>query len=902
MKWPWSRRSSGPPEQPWQWPPPWLPEQTTRPAHPPPAHPEPPAHLPPAHPEPAHPEPPPLRPEPPLARPVPPANTREHASQQLSLIESFLERAHRGGMQQVRQQICTDLADAAAYFPDHAIRLIPLARRRFTVADTVVQTILGSWLRSPDPDQFPRTWTIAEELMQPPSGGSGTSTLCTWFATTLRSDDPPVSPEFRSIASSHLAQLVDDGFEKLAFVGGTSVLWQVLYALGPSSRADWLRLMGDRAADRGEKDVAQRRHQLADRFTPDADRNRLVGQRRAESRDGIFYGSGPRIGGGDALAGIGSGKPAFGFQQPDSPFLAPAQWHPGPVGPPEVHRGTSRAEPEPPEPVPPDFAEINRRILLAAADIIHGKPPAGLAELLRQPLDRTQHRTAVFLDALADLRAGQRDQAHTKLRTVIDGPASVDSDDDLVANAHLILGVLDMDGEQVAAGLRLLAGRHRDNWPSRSMVDPDSLRTVLVTARPLVLADLILADPSVLGVLAADGRALHLQAARGLLAKAAWAVLLSQTDAVNVALAQAIRLLDTVRDSRTDELREIAARLEGFAHPNRPVTQPPLDLLGLAALRVNGTIQPWTESALDLWRAGRAAGGSTHHAAIAEHARAYQAELDNDDQAFSHWNEALHHWAQVYENAEFWSAMRTHLGTVLPEVPRQEIADAVAQTRAELPANLLEPHVTRIRALWRSTPDSARAHMEVIRNSELPTAATAAARAKLSDEADALIREEARSGRPDDAIDIAATWLHIDPDSARITEAALDVGIGFAESQPGAPDSIGKWAAASWPLLQRIATLIPPSANDDHAAFAGKLARHEFWLGLYLFVSAQRTALPEAGAVEEAADHLERAKQLGLPTTTPYDQANTILTNARELTRWAKNRNDQRNQGFGFHH
>ncbi|MEV0248443.1 hypothetical protein AB0H76_17730 [Nocardia sp. NPDC050712] len=502
------------------------------------------------------------------------------------MIESFLEQADQSAVQRAQDRVSADLAGAAAFYPDQAIRVLRMAIRRLAVTETDVQRVLGSWLHRPDPDSFARTWIIAEELMRAPSGNSTPSELCVWCATTLRAGGSGDFVAFRSLAKEHLARLVDDDFEKLAFAGGGSVIWQVLYALGPGSRSDWLRLMSDRAAARGEKDVARRRHQLADRFTPEPDRNRLVGHRRAESRDsGIFFGAGGGAGSRGTVAGIGIGSTdtPFGFH-PTDPTQPPGAHLPPTGSRPIGFTPVIREPATPPPPAPPDFDTITRLILRAVADLMQGRGPTDLTEPLRHATDPDQRRTLIFLSALADLRAGELDRARTTLRKVLAGPAEADTRD-LVANAHLIVGLLDADVEQVAAGLRLLFDQHGDSWADNSLLDPETMRRTLVSAAPQKLAEL--AEASELVLLAREGgaNALCLQSARSLLAKAACAVHGSDNEVAGELLAQAIQIVERVSGARAEEpdlaeplhLLHLAQQRRTAGEPAAPSPEPDVE-------------------------------------------------------------------------------------------------------------------------------------------------------------------------------------------------------------------------------------------------------------------------------------------------------------------------------------
>ncbi|MFC9999697.1 hypothetical protein [Nocardia sp. NPDC127526] len=862
-----------------------------------------------SYPPPYTPPPPgPAPPQGPQCRPAVAPDPVEQARRQLALIEEFLTGADLRTVQRARDRVLEDLVAAAAIVPEAALRLIPLAKRRFHVGDPVIQAVFRQWMRSPDPSAFAQAWGVAAELMKTYPGNSGASALCVWFANTLRAEDPDASAAFRNLAVSYLADLVDANFDDHAFSGGTSVVWQVLYALGPGSRSEWFRLLGDRAEKRGDAAGAKRRYELAERFGGDA---RRESPRHWSSGSSASAPAGPTRP--KRTAPPGSDRPS----RPDTPAdPSPTAVPAGPADPPPpakpaaptprppVHPTPPRRPPRPPEfdpvpawSVPGGPSEPARRgIALAVADILHGRRSEALETLPQKSAGTAVRGPALFVIALGHLQARDLPQAREALREFLGLPGHGEAEADMVANARIILGVLDADGRLLATGVGALADRYREHWATRSMMAPQAIgEAVLDRGGPPMLAELTTADARVTELLAtvAGFDSLYVESARRLLAKAARAALLSRPTEVSELIAQALRLVADQPAGAVAALHEAADRIERLAA--RPDHSAPraLDLLAVAALRVDGVMHPWTRQAVDLWRehGGGEDPESLHHLAIAEHAQAYQLELAGDAAAFPHWRQALAHWARIYHDLEFWDRMRAHLGAVMPDCTPDEIDRAVSGVRAELPDYLLDPHVTRIRTLWRDDYTRARAHMELIRKSPFPEGCNATARRKVTREADHHIRRPARAGEIEGAISAAATWLHIDPGNLHTAEAAIDVGIDHAEQLQGTAD----WAAGALRILLRISATVEPlcrsadatprtgrGSDNEHAVFAAKAARLDFWLGACLFICNSEQPGRFTTAAHPATTHLERALRLGLPPISPYDAAPEILATARQ--------------------
>jgi hypothetical protein len=351
-----------------------------------------------------------------------------------------------------------------------------------------------------------------------------------------------------------------------------------------------------------------------------------------------------------------------------------------------------------------------------------------------------------------------------------------------------------------------------------------------------------------------------------------------------------------------DRITELAAALSGEHAPQRPV-----DRLAHAALSQDGAVHPVTPEALRLWREldTEAAGDhrSLHHLAIAEHALAYRLELDGDDAAPEQWRRALRCWARLGADPAFWSDLRTHLAAVVPDATADDIAGAVAHAQTQLPAHLLEPHVTRVLQLRRGEPERARAHMEILRAAPFAADVIAAARLRLTREAISSVRGLLREDHLDRAVEEARTWAAVDAENVPLAELLLDVGIEHVEK--GAQEGF-KSAADARPLLEQLADVVEPIraalnltgrelitrrraqvADGDHAAFSAKLARFEFWLGtsqLYTTYDRRRTdPFHSLSGYRTAGRHLDVAILLGLPSRAPFSTARDLLVLAGKL-------------------
>ncbi|MVU82248.1 hypothetical protein GPX89_34055 [Nocardia sp. ET3-3] len=821
------------------------------------------------------------------AEPEPSARARA----MLAGVHEFLALAEDAEILAERAVLLARAGEIGAATPDAGVRLVSRLRGWFGLDEKLARQVLGAWMARPEAASFGETWSAASELM------TTSEPVGSWVTTAVLADNSVVSATFRELARTHLVEMVDADFGTHEFTGSASPVWQVLYALGPATRPEWFVLFGDRAAGRGEEAEAARRYELADRFGGGTQaRERLKKLHDIGAHQRLLNGATAA----DALRGPGT----------PSPY---------------------------------------RQLLIGTAAVMTGRPASAALSEAGRDGDENVRRAAGFVSALDRLRDGDEQTARTRLRgfladtTVADGPG---------ANARLVLGALDGDDELLTAGARMLLARYREHWPTHSMVAPATVLTAVSRTDSGLLTELIGdADAGSPGA-GGDLDAMRVATARTYLAEAARAALFSRFEETDRLLTQARQLLAGAEGDAANLLRDTATRIADTIDRMRAKTsvERPLDRLAFAALREDGTVQPWTPTALRLWqdydaatstgqrtvtRAAphKAAGAAPHdvtgivplepseagpcdatgtgprtlhHLAIAEHARAYQLEIAGDDTAFEHWRRAIGYWARLGADDRFWDDLRTRLTATAGDTTPEEVAIAVDEARGELPAQVLDPHVTLVLQLRKDDLPRARAHLDLIRTAAFAPADIDRARARLAREAGAGIRRLVREGDLDRALAEVRAWIDIDSDNIPLAEQALDVGIETAETEHRRSDR--EWAERARPVLERIADLVDPmrarlgltsrqlstgrrpaTGESDRMAFAAKLARHEFWHGTSLLFSTydrlKRNPYDDRTGFRRAAGHLNTALMLGLPALAPYDKARELLVASGKLER-----------------
>ncbi|MFE3194366.1 hypothetical protein ACFXHA_35555 [Nocardia sp. NPDC059240] len=799
----------------------------------------------------------------------------------LTGVHEFLALAEDDEILGERAELLRRVREIATLAPDAGVRLVARLTGWFGLDEALAREALGAWMTRPETGSFGATWSAASELL------TASDSVTAWLTNAVlaaRSESPTeqaersaVSGRFRELARGYLVELVDGDFDTYEFTGSTSPVWQVLYALGPATRPEWFLLFGDRAAGRGEEAEAARRYEMADRFgggTHARDRLRNLHDIGAHQRllNGVT----------DAALLKGPGTPS-----------------------------------------------AYRQLVIGTAGVLTGKTAsAALAEAQRDG-DHNVRRAAAFVSALDRLRDGDTEAARSRLREFLS--AAVDGNGTLAAdgpeaNARLVLGALDRDDALITAGARQLLSRYREQWPTHSLVDAATVLTAVSRTDSALLTELIggtttgLTGGATTGLNGADLDAMRIDTARTYLADAAQAAVFSHFEETDRLLTQAGLLLTGSDSDAADQLRDTATRITDTVARLRAKSAPerPLDRLAFTALRQNGEIHPWTGPALQLWQDYDTAHGqhgghahaiapdSLHHLAIAAHARAYQLEIDGDDAAFEQWRQALGYWARLRADDRFWASLRTRLAATAGDATPAEVANAVDEARGELPAQVLEPHVSLVLQLRKDDLPRARAHLELIRTAAFAPEDISRARTRLAREAGAGIRRLTREGDLERALAEVSAWIDIDSDNIPLAEQALDVGIETAEFEHRRSDR--GWAEQSRPVLEGIADLVEPmrahlgltarqlatgrrpaTGETDRAAFAAKLARYEFWHGTALVVSTydrlKRNPYEDRTGFRRGAGHLNTALMLGVPAHAPYNKAREMLVAAGQLER-----------------
>ncbi|MFI1919393.1 hypothetical protein [Nocardia sp. NPDC020380] len=685
-----------------------------------------------------------------------------------------------------------------------------------------IRYVLGQWLRSPDPAAFESTWPIADELLR-------ANVLQVWMGEQIRAESSTASPTFRQLARRHLAAQVDRDFEW--FLQDGAPVWQLLFALGPDTSAEWYCALGDYAILRGDTPSAYQRYTLAEQYGSSQARERLT-------------------------------------RWPDL----------------MSYRALIRNEPG------PEMAGSSSylRLLQTAVGVARGLPAT--AEVSGSE-DTRLWRQTIFVNALRRLRADDHSGASAELRRIL-GKRTRSADDLAVdASARILLGALESDDRMIAAGARKLFSHYGDRWPAYSIVDP---YVVLIAVAHI--------EPALLGGNNSGSTVtnVRLVAAHRSLVRAA--ALLSDDQQVRARLSEAKRLLEGISGDSADKLRTSIDRITEVSaqrsrqHPSRTPGS-----LAFGALQQNGVCHPWSPAAELIWRSEDSLGPgdwrSLHHLAITLHARAYQLESDNDKRAFDYWTYALACWARLHADNEFWAGLRAHLTQVLAKDAVGDIDGVIAAARAALPAQVLEPHATRIHQLRGTQLQRARTHYEIILHAPLPTAARRQTLDSLIGAAAVQVGRLSREKNWDSALTEAQRWMQIDPTSLRFAELLLETSNDFLESLSTDSD----WIARAHPVLNNVeyqtrpalrcldgtGLLLTEMHTDDRRACMAALAKHEYWLGLlrqqvagrYLGDLADGTPQWINECADEflaAASHFSRALLLGLPPVSPYDQASKL--------------------------
>jgi len=132
---------------------------------------------------------------------------------------------------------------------------------------------------------------------------------------------------------------------------------------------------------------------------------------------------------------------------------------------------------------------------------------------------------------------------------------------------------------------------------------------------------------------------------------------------------------------------------------------------------------PYTDEAITEFEAAHncdpEASGTTHHLAIAHHARAWDRELEGGSGAAADWERALELWRRLVGSADFWAGLQRRFQECQPGAT----ATPLPSLRRGLLEGLLDIHVDFVR--WYSesaTPERANDHIAIVAGASIPRA------------------------------------------------------------------------------------------------------------------------------------------------------------------------------------
>ncbi|HEU5471083.1 MAG TPA: hypothetical protein VFV67_10550 [Actinophytocola sp.] len=408
----------------------------------------------------------------------------------LAAVTDFLDRAGDDAARGSLPLLRSGVGVAAPVLPDEAVRTLCRIVGRHGPQSEGTEAVLRAWVRRPDPDGFAVTWAAAAGAFS--AGGARDNDWYRLLDQVLRrTERGGVSPVFRRLALARLVETVDARFDQLAL--SASPVWQVLYFLGPGTRADWFGVLGDHAVAKGNEEGAVRRYQLALDKGCEQARPRLA---RLLAIDGFR-----RLAGGDAGGAERQCDAAIGLAD-----------------------------------------DAGYRAVRIAATLARGRPATQVLAELGKRRERTFSAPLVFMRAWAQLRARRPEDAAETLRDLL-GTAPPDGSD-LLANARVLLGLLTADDDLVADGARTLLDRHGGKWAGRCAVGAGPVLAA-VCRRDATLFSALDSRPEPESGELSDG------AARRAVAEATQAALAGQVDRAR-GLLDLARRFD--RDARRSEL------------------------------------------------------------------------------------------------------------------------------------------------------------------------------------------------------------------------------------------------------------------------------------------------------------------------------------------------------------
>lgn len=273
-------------------------------------------------------------------------------------------------------------------------------------------------------------------------------------------------------------------------------------------------------------------------------------------------------------------------------------------------------------------------------------------------------------------------------------------------------------------------------------------------------------------------------------------------------------------------------------------------------LRRDGEVHPWSAAAEDAFGGTEPYAGTDdrvrHHRAVCLHARAYDLQRAGEAaRALPYWRAALLDWAALHGSDAFW----TRLEERMPPIDGRPVPhDVVESARRALPGQLLDVHVSLVRALRVAQPGPAAEHAALIRDSGFPADAVAAARTALFGGLDARVAEALEQKRFGPMFDEVVEWLHIDPTAPEPAHLLVALANGWAWRLWQQDDG---WTAVG-NMLRRVEEVLPADGAAVGALVDVDAALLAYWRGVHL---RYWTGVPRIGDTASEIGRIRRANE-----------------------------------------
>lgn len=210
-------------------------------------------------------------------------------------------------------------------------------------------------------------------------------------------------------------------------------------------------------------------------------------------------------------------------------------------------------------------------------------------------------------------------------------------------------------------------------------------------------------------------------------------------------------------------------------------------------------------------------GIAQHHLALIRHGMAFRS-LDlgqHDEESIANWKAGLHHWRTVLQNDDLWNHL-TSIWTARRDSRKGEkLAERLLEVdlhafRRALPEQLLAIHVQIIQDTIASSPDAAKAHIKLIRDSGF-------ADREIRDAVNQVYKRTVgarKDGAPDQAVAALDAYLSIDPHSTRALHDRLRVAIRICSDTSVGYDSSVAAMKAVQEQARTLKKLVEPNDVD----------------------------------------------------------------------------------------